>query len=260
MTGDEAISPVRALRPLGTPADEETQPSPEGLRVDLEGGSVEVLVRRASEGRKHDNLLLLGEPREATAEALAGLLPAAHVLAPSIDDLGWKRSSQDSRASTAQAVVQLMDHFSIERAVLVGTELGADLAVAVAAAHPERVGALVLINGGLGDAGGDDTRGHGPRASPRDELAALRVPVAFLFGGSVGEASGYTTASVKATTAWLRHVEAQQVVPGEGGDFQEQALATVADIVEGQLASVRARAAHPATGSHRVISPAGDED
>lgn len=260
MTGDEAISPVRALRPVGTTGDEKTQPGPEGIRVDLEGGSVEVLVRGASEGRKHDNLLLLSEPREATTEVLAALLPAAHVVAPSIGDLGWHRRSRDARASTARAVVQLMDRFSIERAVLVGTEAGAELAVAVAAAHPDRVGALVLINGGLGGAGDTDTRGHDTCASPRDELAALRVPVAFLFGGSVGEASGYTTASVNATTAWLRHVDAQQVLPGDDGSFQEHALATAADIVEAQLASVRARAAHPATGSHRVITPADDED
>ncbi|WP_146077789.1 alpha/beta fold hydrolase [Pseudoclavibacter sp. AY1F1] len=264
MMGEETNSPVRALRAVSADHAQESRSAPQSLRVDLEGGSVEVLVRVSSEGRKHDNLLLLGEVRAATAGTLAGLLPDAHVLAPSISDLGWGRSAHNESAATARAVVQLLDHFSVERAVLVGTEAGAELAIAVAAAHPDRVGALVLLNGGLGEVGlgevGDgDARAASSGASSRDALSGLRVPVAFLFGGSAGESVGYTAASVNAITAWLRHVEAQEVATAEPEDFDAQALALVADIVQAQLASVRARAAHPATGSHRVITPADDE-
>lgn len=259
MKGEESTSPVRALRAVGAQPDAGSASGPRALRVDLEGGSVEVLVRVSSEGRKHDNVLLLGEPREATAETLAGLLPEAHVLAPSISDLGWRRSEQDGLASTTRAVVKLLDHFSVERAVLVGTEVGAELAVAFAAAHPDRVGALVLINGGLSDTRDGTAVTESGGASPRDDLSGLRVPVALLFGGSAGESNGYTTESVNAITAWLRHVEAQEVVVVDHGDFEAQALALVADIVQAQLASVRARAAHPATGSHRVITPADDQ-
>lgn len=260
MTGDEATSPVRALRPAEAATAQGSPSGPEELRVDLESSSVEVLVRVSSEGGKHDNLLLLGQPSEADAEALAGLLPNAHVLAPSLEDLGWRGSSHDVRASTARAVVGLMDHFAIERAVLVGMEAGADLAVAVAAAHPDRVGALVLVNGGLGARAESGSGAEGIASPSRDELSGLRVPVAFLYGGSVGASIGYTDDWVHATTAWLRHVDAHQVSPGEHGNFDAQALALVADIADAQLASVRARAAHPATGSHRVISPADDED
>ncbi|PPF46850.1 hypothetical protein C5B85_00755 [Pseudoclavibacter sp. AY1F1] len=122
----------------------------------------------------------------------------------------------------------------------------------------------MLLNGGLGEVGlgevGDgDARAASSGASSRDALSGLRVPVAFLFGGSAGESVGYTAASVNAITAWLRHVEAQEVATAEPEDFDAQALALVADIVQAQLASVRARAAHPATGSHRVITPADDE-
>lgn len=259
MTGEETNSPARALRAVRADHAQESASAPQSLRVDLEGGSVEVLVRVSSEGRKHDNLLLLGEVRAATAGTLAGLLPDAHVLAPSISDLGWGRSAHNESAATARAVVQLLDHFSVERAVLVGTEAGAELAIAVAAAHPDRVGALVLVNGGLGEVGDGDVRAASSGASSRDALSGLRVPVAFLFGGSAGESVGYTAASVNAITAWLRHVEAQEVATAEPEDFDAQALALVADIVQAQLASVRARAAHPATGSHRVITPADDE-
>ena len=43
-------------------------------------------------------------------------------------------------------VLALMDHLGLERAALVGNSLGGSIAVAVAAAHPERVSRLVLID------------------------------------------------------------------------------------------------------------------
>ncbi|WP_424462828.1 alpha/beta fold hydrolase [Pseudoclavibacter helvolus] len=259
MTGDEAISPVRALRPVPPPARGEHTSTPEGLHVDLEAGGVEVLVRVSPEGRKHDNLIVLGDPHDGTAEALAELLPEAHLIAPSVGDLGGRhRKAPGIRASSERAVVQLMDHFAIERAVFVGTERGADLAVAVAAHHPDRVGALVLVNGGLGEAPAAEASPT-DGAEARDALSGLRVPVALLFGGAGAESRGYTPASVRSTTSWLRHVDAQEVEVGDDGVFETPALAAVADIVQTQLASVRARAAHPATGSHRIIAPADDE-
>ncbi|GAB3290845.1 alpha/beta hydrolase [Pseudoclavibacter terrae] len=258
MTGDEAISPVRALRALNAARRYDGASGSGGRHVDVDEGPVEVLEWLSSQGRKHDNLLVLDESRSATAGALAELLPDAHVLAPSLDDLGWAQSSEAAASTSIPAVVQVLDHFSIERAVLVGAAGAADLAVAVAVAHPDRVGALVLINGGIGasEERADVTVGAG--SGSRDALSGLRVPVAFLFGGSVAESMGYTPASVRAITSWLRHVDAQHVAADEHEQFEERALALVADIVEAQLAAVRARAAHPATGSHRVITPVDD--
>ena len=43
----------------------------------------------------------------------------------------------------------LLDHFGLERAVLVGHSLGAHIAVRFAATHPERVDRLVLVDGGI---------------------------------------------------------------------------------------------------------------
>ena len=43
----------------------------------------------------------------------------------------------------------LLDHFHLERALVVGHSLGAHIGVHVAAHHPERVAGLVLIDGGL---------------------------------------------------------------------------------------------------------------
>lgn len=280
MTGDEAVSPVRALR--GLPATEAgaSPAGPKALRVELEGSIVDVLLRLSADGRKYDNLLILGEESEGTAEALAVLLPLAQLVAPTLDDLGAPQHARQEQAVGAQAVVELLDHFSIDRVVLIGTERGAELAVSVAASHPDRIGALVLVNGGLGrfpnggpagerevDAAADESTlsvasagEDDVEASVREALAGLRVPVALLFGGAVADARGYTPASVRATTSWLRHVDAQHVAAAEPERFDEQVIVLVADIVETQLASVRARAAHPATGSHRVILPADDEN
>lgn len=43
----------------------------------------------------------------------------------------------------------LLDHFGLEKAVLVGHSLGAHIAVRFAATHPERVDRLVLVDGGI---------------------------------------------------------------------------------------------------------------
>ncbi|MBS3177398.1 MULTISPECIES: alpha/beta fold hydrolase [unclassified Pseudoclavibacter] len=258
MTGDEAISPVRALRALHAARRSGRASGSEGSRVELDVGPVEVLEWLSSQGRKYDNLLVLDERRSATAGVLAELLPDAHVLAPSLDDLGWAQRSEVAPSTSIPAVVQLLDHFSIERAVLVGAADAADLAIAVAGAHPDRVGALVLVNGGIGPSEERAGVTEGTGSGSRDALSGLRVPVAFLFGGPLAESMGYTPASVRATTSWLRHVDAQHVAADEHEQFEERALALVADIVEAQLAAVRARAAHPATGSHRVITPVDD--
>jgi len=49
-----------------------------------------------------------------------------------------------SMASCARQVVALMDHLKIEQAVVMGTSLGANVALEVAAAHPERLRGMVI--------------------------------------------------------------------------------------------------------------------
>ena len=52
-------------------------------------------------------------------------------------------------AAHAQDMLAVLDHFSLERAVLVGHSLGAYVVARLAAEHPERVTALVFVDGGL---------------------------------------------------------------------------------------------------------------
>lgn len=46
-------------------------------------------------------------------------------------------------------MLAVLDHFGLERPVMVGHSLGAYIAARLAAAHPDRVGAVVLVDGGL---------------------------------------------------------------------------------------------------------------
>jgi len=60
-----------------------------------------------------------------------------------------KPASGYSLAIHGADLLGLLDHFGLRRATLMGHSLGAHIAVAFAAAHPERVARLVLFDGGL---------------------------------------------------------------------------------------------------------------
>lgn len=104
-------------------------------------------------------LLLSQEMHRPLAEALA----ARGNRVITLDLLGHGRSDRPrdmwrySMASYGEQVVALMDHLGIERAAVMGTSLGANAALEVAARHPERLRGLViempvLDNGLLGSA------------------------------------------------------------------------------------------------------------
>jgi pimeloyl-ACP methyl ester carboxylesterase len=104
-------------------------------------------------------LLLSQEMHRPLAEALA----ACGNRVITLDLLGHGRSDRPrdmwrySMGSYAEEVVALMDHLGIEQAVVMGTSLGANTALEVASAHPERLRGLVLEmpvldNGLLGSA------------------------------------------------------------------------------------------------------------
>lgn len=52
-------------------------------------------------------------------------------------------------AAHVRDMLAVLDHFGLQHAVVAGHSLGAYIAVALAAAHPERIAALVLVDGGL---------------------------------------------------------------------------------------------------------------
>lgn len=91
-------------------------------------------------------LLLDARSNRGTARRLA--LAGRHVV--SLDLLGHGRSDHPAHASEyrmdvyAEQVVALLDHLEAPTAVLVGTSLGANVALFVAARHPARVQGMVL--------------------------------------------------------------------------------------------------------------------
>ncbi len=104
-------------------------------------------------------LLLSQEMHKPLAEALAAR--GNHVI--TLDLLGHGRSDRPrdmwrySMTSYGREVVALMDHLGIDEAVVMGTSLGANASLEIAAEHPERLRGLViempvLDNGLLGSA------------------------------------------------------------------------------------------------------------
>jgi pimeloyl-ACP methyl ester carboxylesterase len=91
-------------------------------------------------------LLLHGQPGSARdwAGVRAELGPEASTIA--IDRPGWDgRTPPAGLSDNAEAARAALDHGGIERATVVGHSLGAAVAAWLAVAHPERVGALVLV-------------------------------------------------------------------------------------------------------------------
>lgn len=84
----------------------------------------------------------------ATAEALGD---QAALIA--VDLRGRGRSNElpgpFGIAAHVRDMLAVLDHFGIQRAVVAGHSLGAYIAAALAAARPDRIAALVLVDGGL---------------------------------------------------------------------------------------------------------------
>ncbi|MFF0013067.1 alpha/beta fold hydrolase [Streptomyces sp. NPDC005374] len=93
-----------------------------------------------------------------------------------------------SRAAYVADVITVVDQLELRRPILVGQSLGGHTAMLTAAAHPERIHALVLIEAGPGGAN-PNTPGEiaGWLDSWPTPFASLDVAVQFLGGGPVGE-------------------------------------------------------------------------
>lgn len=81
-----------------------------------------------------------------TVEALKGY----HVIAPDLRGRGASQGFHEyGMRLNREDVVAVLDHFGIESVTVVGMSLGGFIAVDLAAAHPERVERLMLVDGGI---------------------------------------------------------------------------------------------------------------
>ena len=97
------------------------------------------------------------------------------VVAPNL--LGFASSehkqAEYSIAYEAGAVAQLIDQLKLDKVNLVGSDIGADVALYYAVDHPDKVERLVLISGGLFGAKGAAKLRTGMIPSTPDEMRAL---------------------------------------------------------------------------------------
>lgn len=68
--------------------------------------------------------------------------------------LAWEGQNPYSREAQIASVIGLMDHFGVEKAILVGNSAGGTVAMQTALAHPDRVFALILVDPAVYSGGG----------------------------------------------------------------------------------------------------------
>jgi pimeloyl-ACP methyl ester carboxylesterase len=115
-------------------------------------------------------------------------------LAPDLRGRGRSATLPDpyGMATHVRDLIDVLDHAGAERAVLVGHSMGAHIVARLAAEHPERVGGIVLLDGGLptpafphnwddepGDVDPTGDRMESPCGSADDYLADWRAHPAF---------------------------------------------------------------------------------
>ncbi|WP_235833288.1 alpha/beta hydrolase [Glaciibacter flavus] len=78
-------------------------------------------------------------------------LPGTRFIAPDLRGRGRSNALPSPFGMPAQAedMLRVLDHFEIDRAVVVGHSMGGFVSVLLAAMHPDRVSSLVLVDGGL---------------------------------------------------------------------------------------------------------------
>jgi pimeloyl-ACP methyl ester carboxylesterase len=93
----------------------------------------------------------LGDEADTWRHQVAPLAKDHHVIA--MDLPGFGRSDHIDRAYTPdlmkQSILELMDVLGLEKAILMGSSLGAILSQGIAVEHPERLNGLVLVDGAL---------------------------------------------------------------------------------------------------------------
>jgi len=122
------------------------------LDVPVPGGLLRVGVWEADEPDAPTALLIHGVTSSHLAWAwLAEHLPGVRLIAPDLRGRGRSNgvSGAGGLAVHADDMVAVLDAVGVQRTLVVGHSMGAFVAVALAHRHPERVAAVLLVDGGL---------------------------------------------------------------------------------------------------------------
>lgn len=172
-----------------------------------------------------------------------------------------RRPADVSRAAYVADVVAVADELALGSVVLVGHSLGGHTAMLTAAAHPDRVAALVMIEAGPGDADSDLPAGI------EEWLASWPVPfrsrnaaIAFFGGGAIG--SGWAAGLERREDGWWPRFEPELMVRSVRElsrrsywrEWQQVKCPTLVVLAEsGKFSAERARAITRAQPSTTVV-------
>ena len=124
------------------------------VAVPVSGGDLHVGVWEpaAHQGGAPTVLLVHGVTSSHLAwQQVVAALPEARLIAPDLRGRGRSRDLEGPAGLAAHAadLAAVLDHFGVDRVLVVGHSMGAFVAVTFAHLHPEHVRRLVLIDGGL---------------------------------------------------------------------------------------------------------------
>lgn len=203
--------------------------------VPVRGGALRVGVSEADAGAP-TVLLVHGVTAShlawtAVTDALHESMPGVRLLAPDLRGRGLSRdlSGPAGMAAHADDLRDVLDHFAVDRTLVVGHSMGAFVSVVLAHRHPERVSRLLLIDGGLPLAVPDGL-------DPQEVVAHVLGPTAARLSmrfGSVGEYLDFWRAHPAFADDWSPQLEeylAYDLAPDGAGSFRPAtAYETVVD-------------------------------
>ncbi|MBC7810072.1 MAG: alpha/beta hydrolase [Burkholderiales bacterium] len=187
------------------------------VSVNINGSSLPVQYWESGEHHGRAILLLHGDVGSALVhwgETLSALGDTFHVLAPNLPAFGGSAALPNANPDSSdycQWLIAFLDALNINQAVIVGNESGGLLARLFAAEYPQRVPALILVNGG----------GIATKPSVADRLLA-RIPM-------LGQTLIYASCRSQTTRPKIEAlVHEPQIITDE---FAEAAKANLAGLV-----------------------------
>ncbi|HET8927082.1 MAG TPA: alpha/beta hydrolase [Microbacterium sp.] len=191
------------------------------VAVPVAGGDLQVGVWEGGPGAPAV-LLVHGVTSSHLAwQQVAAALPGVRLIAPDLRGRGGSRGIEGSAGLAAHAadLTAVLDHFELDRVLLVGHSMGAFVAVAFAHLHPERVRRLVLIDGGLPL---DVPAGLDPDTMVQYILGPAAERLSMRFGGPA-EYFGFWHAHPAFARDWSHELEEYlryDLVPDGAGAYQ----------------------------------------